>query len=131
MRQANHLLNTSPPSLIGHELPKRKITIDYAKLRELVTIERVLHLLDWHPITQLGPQLRGPCPIHRSENSQSRSFSAHTGKNAYQCFASCCGSKGNQLDLYAAVTKQRLYEAALDLCQRLSIQPPGTEKRNP
>jgi hypothetical protein len=42
--------------------------------------------------------------------------------NAYQCFK--CGSAGNQLDLYAAVTKKSLYRAALDLCEKLNSPTP-------
>jgi len=37
--------------------------------------------------------------------------------NAYRCFH--CGSAGNQLDLWVAATKQPLYQAAIELCQRL------------
>jgi hypothetical protein len=35
---------------------------------------------------------------------------------------------GNQLDLYAAVTKQSLYQAALDLCEKINCPTPWIER---
>ncbi|MDZ4819962.1 MAG: CHC2 zinc finger domain-containing protein [Planctomycetota bacterium] len=67
-----------------------------------------------------------PCPIHGSESPQSRSFSVSVEKQVYQCFAACCGSKGNQLDLVAATTGQSLYDAAVDLCLRLDPPKAGS-----
>ena len=42
-----------------------------------------------------------------------------------------CGARGNQLDLWAALTKQSLYAAALDLCRRFNLDIPwlGSEQR--
>lgn len=96
--------------------------IDFARLREEVSIEQVLELLGWTPVTRSGPQLRGPCPVHRSENDRSRSFSAHLEKNAYRCFG--CGAEGNQLDLAAAAFDLPLYTAARELCRQLGVTPP-------
>ena len=58
-----------------------------------------------------GNQRRGPGPIHRSSSGKSRSFSANLDKHAYRCFS--CGSSGNQLDLWAAVTNLDLYQATI------------------
>lgn len=40
----------------------------------------------------------------------------------YQCFK--CGSAGNHLDLWAAISKKNLYDAAIDLCNRLNREVP-------
>jgi hypothetical protein len=120
-------LDTVSSSLSRHQLPKHNGSIDFARLRELVTMRQVLELLGWQHAARHGAQLRGPCPIHRSQNPQSRSLSVNIEKQAYRCFGARCGSKGNQLDLYAAATGQRLYDAALDLCQRLGLEPPKHE----
>jgi DNA primase len=69
-----------------------------------------------------GDQVRGGCPIHGSSSPESRSFSAHLKANTFRCFK--CNSQGNQLDLWAAATNQRLYKAAIELCQRLAIDIP-------
>lgn len=123
MRQAN-VRNTDSTSLEGEEFQKTPGSIDYARIRELVSMEQVLELLNWQHGAKYGPQLRGPCPVHRSENPLSRSFSVHVERQVYRCFAACCSSKGNQLDLFAAATNQPLYDAAWDLCHRLKIAPP-------
>jgi len=102
---------------------KERTGLDYTELRRLITIRQVLELVGWRPSKSHGAQLRGPCPIHQSENLHSRTFSVNLEKNVFQCFKSGC-SKGNQLDLYAAVTGQALFEAALELCNKLSIEPP-------
>jgi DNA primase len=119
--------NTSSSSLAGQELPSRPGSINFAGVRELITMRQVLDVLNWQHAAKHGAQLRGPCPIHKSENPSSRSFSVNLEKHVYHCFAACCGSKGNQLDLFAAVTGQRPYDAALDLCQRLGIDIPRPE----
>jgi DNA primase len=120
--------DTGSSSLVGQHLPKHHGSIDFARVRELVTMRQVLELLNWQHAAKSGAQLRGPCPVHRSENSQSRSFSVNLEKQVYKCFAACCGSKGNQLDLYAEATGQGLYDAALDICQRLAVELPNLEK---
>jgi DNA primase len=50
-----------------------------------------------------------------------RSFSVNVAKRAFRCFS--CGARGNQLDLWAAVRRLPLYEATLDLCDRLGETP--------
>jgi DNA primase len=101
--------------------------IDYRAARALVPLADVLGLLGWLPRRRPGPQLRGPCPLHRSRSATSRSFAAHLGKNAWHCFR--CGAGGNALDLWAAVTRQPLHAAVLDLCQRLGRDVPWLPPR--
>ena len=107
--------------------------IDFRAVRSLISMGEVLALLGLEAMTAQGKQLRGPCPLHGSSES-SRVFSVNLAKNTFQCFK--CGAAGNHLDLWPSATKKPLYEAAIDLCQRLQrdipwLQTGGTEKRNP
>jgi transposase len=107
--------------------------IDFAALRRQVTLEQVLaHLGCLTKLRGSGPQRRGSCPIHESPNPRGRTFSVHLGKNVFQCFHPPCGAHGNVLDLWAAIHRLPLYEAARHLAQTfsLSLSTPGPEKRN-
>ena len=110
--------------------------IDFRQLRADVTMAQVLELLGIVIIERTGDQVRGECPLHEpSDRGKHRSFSAHLARNMFRCFK--CGAQGNQLDLWSIVSKQPLYEASLDLCNRLHVDTPyiakkqRTEKRNP
>jgi DNA primase len=118
------------------------IGIDYAMVRNSVSMSRVLELLGFTPVRRSGKQLRGPCPVHRSDSPQSRSFSVNLTANAFRCFT--CGASGNQLDLWRQVHGLTLFDAALDLCHRAQVPVPWlqqpidphasrveSEKRNP
>ena len=96
--------------------------VQFQEVRGLVSMSQVLGLLGFLPHEVCGEKVRGPCPVHGSTALRSRAFSAHLGRNIYRCFR--CGSAGNQLDLYAAATRQSLYAAALDLCQRAGSPVP-------
>jgi len=107
--------------------------IDFAALRVQISMEQVLaHLGCFNKLKGSGPQRRGPCPLHAASDSRQRSFSVHLGKKVFQCFHAPCSAHGNILDLWAAVHRLPLYEAAKHLAQTfgLSLSPPGTEKRN-
>ena len=91
--------------------------INFNQVRSLISLAEVLELLGFVPSFSTGSQVRGPCPIHGSSSQRSRSFSANLQANAFQCFK--CGATGNQLDLYAAVTGLPLFQAAVELCERL------------
>lgn len=91
--------------------------IDYRAARASIRLAEVLELIGYQPRSRLGVQLRGACPLHGSSSPTSRVFAAHLGKNVYHCFG--CGASGNALDLWTALTRQRVYDAVLDLCQRL------------
>jgi DNA primase len=96
--------------------------IDFRELRSRIGITDVLRLCDFHEVEAVRDQVRGPCPIHGPSSSSSRSFSANLRKNNFRCFK--CGASGNQLDLWVAVTKLPLHEAARDLCAKLDIEVP-------
>jgi DNA primase len=83
---------------------------------------QVLELLDFVARERSGDEIRGPCPVHSSMSPKNRSFSANLARNVYRCFK--CGSAGNQLDLYAAATRQSLFAAAIDLCMRVGRNVP-------
>jgi DNA primase len=103
--------------------------IDFALLRQQLSLTQVLDLIGFTPTTRCGPQLRGPCPVHGSKSPRSRSFAAQVEKNCWHCFR--CGAGGNALDLYVAVTNQPVYEGALELCTRLGMSAPRCSSRSP
>ena len=99
-------------------------SIDFRELRARITMSQVLELLQYKPRRRLGDQLRGPCPIHRSSSPTSRVFAVHLRQNVFQCFAPTCQAKGNHLDLWAQVNGLPIYDAAVDLCDKLGVIPP-------
>jgi transposase len=110
------LTPVNPPSSSTVARPK----VDFAYLRQQVTMEQVLgHLGILSLFKGTGEQRRGPCPVH-AEATASTSTRKHTcsvqlAKNIFQCFKADCAAQGNILDLWAAVHRLPLYEAALHL----------------
>ena len=104
--------------------------VDFACMREHVTMEQVLqHLGYYASLRGRGQQRRGPCPVHSQPTAPERTFSVHLGKNAFQCFHAECAVKGNVLDLWAAIHRLPLYEAALDLAE--TFQVPRNREEEP
>ncbi len=111
--------------------------VDFQAVQSQTSMRQVLELLDFDPVETRGDQLRGACPVHGSTSPRSRSFSANLAKNTFRCFK--CQSQGNHLDLWTAATSQSIYDAAIDLCERIPIElpripfiqhsPPQQEKR--
>lgn len=100
--------------------------IDFPMFRSQVSIGQVLDLLNYEPTRVIGRQLRGPCPIHGSTTPKSRSFSVNLERNIFHCFS--CGAHGNQLDLWIALTNLPVYDAAINLCERLGIDVPRRDE---
>jgi hypothetical protein len=96
--------------------------VDFDRLRAEIPMEHVLALLAFEPAGRSGPQWYGRCPVHEATSKRSRCFSVNVALGRYYCHR--CHSRGNQLDLWAAVTQQRLHRAAIDLCQRLGREVP-------
>jgi DNA primase len=96
--------------------------VDFDRVRAEVTIEQVLSLLGFRPSNRSGVQWYGRCPLHQSTSGRSRSFSVNVAIGRYYCHY--CRSHGNQLELWAAATKQPLHQAAIDLCRRLGRETP-------
>lgn len=97
--------------------------VDFAFLRKQITMEQLLtHLGLLEGLRGRGQQLRGCCPVHARTGAKEQTFSVHLGKNAFQCFQAECGAKGNVLDLWAAVQRLPLYEAALHLAETFHLR---------
>jgi putative transposase len=96
--------------------------IDFDAVRAALTLAAVLQLLGFKANSTRGAQQRGPCPLHGSTAGTSRCFSANLEEHCFQCFK--CGNSGNALDLWARANQLNIYDAALDLCQRLGIPLP-------
>jgi putative transposase len=106
-------------------------SLDFAAIRAAVSLAAVLQLLNFQARSTHGAQQRGPCPLHGSTSGTSRCFSANLKDNNFHCFK--CGRSGNALDLWAHATGQSIYDAAIDLCERLHIPlpvlaPPSTPR---
>ena len=96
--------------------------IDYQRLRQQITMRRVLDLIGFQATSRQGPQLRGTCPVPNCCSTSDRSFSVHLTRQVYHCFA--CRSCGNALDLWAAVYGLSIHQAAMDLCRVTHLDPP-------
>lgn len=100
--------------------------VDFHALRNEITMEQVLNRIGFEPSSRSGDQLHGPCPVHGSSSPQSRSFSVNLKSGRYYCHK--CHSQGNQLELWAAVYHQSIYDAALDLCRTLGRETPWIKR---
>ena len=96
--------------------------VDFRRIRAEISMREVLEQLGFAPARCAAAQWRGPCPVHKSSSPQSRVFSVNIDSQRYFCHR--CGSRGNQLELWAAVHNLPLHEAALDLCRALGREVP-------
>jgi transposase len=111
--------------------------VDYAFLRQQIGMEQVLaHLGLLSRLRGAGQQRRGPCPLHSHPAAADRTFSVNLSENMFRCFHAECQVQGNALDLWAAVHRLPLYEAALHLAETFGLarnreeEPvPGTRDR--
>jgi transposase InsO family protein len=126
LRQAEHEQRQCQTTVTQPAVTPRP-ALDFAAVRAAVPLSAVLGLLGFQARSSHGAQQRGPCPLHGSTSATSRCFSAHLDKHTFHCFK--CGRSGNALDLWAQATRQSLYDAALDLCQRLGIPLPTLAPR--
>jgi len=100
--------------------------VDYTTVQSRVPMARALELLGFVAGAVSGDQLRGPCPVHRSQSPRSRSFSVHLAREVCRCFK--CGFAGNQIQLWAALNKMTVYDAAIDLCRRADVEVPWIKR---
>jgi DNA primase len=100
--------------------------VDFRQARREVRLGVVLELLNWQPRERRGEQVRGECPLHGATSPRSRSFSAHLGRGVWHCFR--CGASGNALELWAVATGKGLYQAVLDLYDRLGQEVPRLQR---
>jgi DNA primase len=100
--------------------------VDFAFIRRQIGMEQVLrHFGLFDQMRGSGQQRRGPCPLHaRTADiaSKTHTFSVNLAKNVCQCFQAKCAVQGNVLDLWAAVHRLPLYEAALLLAETFHLQ---------
>ena len=100
--------------------------VDFNVLRTEITMEQVLNQLGFQPRSRSGNPLHGPCPVHDSMSTRSRTFSVNLAAGRYFCHK--CRSHGNHLELWAVVKKLPLYEAAVDLCHALGREVPWIQR---
>jgi len=50
----------------------------------------------------------------------------HLARHVCRCFK--CGFVGNQIQLWAALNKMTVYEAAVDLCQQAGVEVPWIKR---
>jgi len=125
MRQQRHEQMESQPDA-------SRPAINFAAVKAAISIAQVLALLGFTPRSNHAGQQRGACPLHGSTKGTARCFSVNTNAHTFHCFK--CNRSGNALDLWAAANRLSIYDAALDLCQRLNIPlptlaPPPTANR--
>jgi CHC2-type zinc finger protein len=96
--------------------------VDFAFLRHQMSINQVLTHLDLlGQLRGAGLQRRGPCPVHSHPADREQTFSVHLGKNTFRCSKADCQVKGNVLDLWAAIHRLPLYDAALHLAETFGL----------
>ena len=101
---------------------KSSQSVDFAFLREQVTIEQVLrHLGHWEQLRGCT-EMRGSCPFHSKSGSRSRTFSVNPAKNVFHCFGNQCNNSGNVLDFWAAYHHLSIHEAALQFAETFHLK---------
>ena len=103
--------------------------VDFRRARGEIRLAWVLGQLGWQARECRGEQVRGACPLHGSTSARSRSFSAHLGRGLWHCFR--CGASGNALELWARATGLGLYQAVLELYDRLGREVPWLQLARP
>jgi CHC2-type zinc finger protein len=94
--------------------------IDYRRLRDLVSPLDVLHLTNCYSGKRERAGYRGPCPVHRSSSSTSRSLSVQGP--LWHCHR--CRRGGDALELWCLVRGVDHLTGAYQLCEQLRIDPP-------
>jgi transposase len=115
-------VTTTSCSIAGPSAAGKRPLLNFAVLRQRVSIEQVLEHLAWRPCSTKGNQWRGPCPLHEPGVREGRLFAVHTQKNAYCCHG--CGAEGNALDLWAAAHGLPILEAAWSLVETFQLESP-------
>jgi len=113
----------SPTPIKTMEKEKGPGSIDYAYVREQITIKQILsHLGLLEQLRCRGHEYRGPCPFHASANAKSTSFAVNLDKNVFHCHNAKCDKAGNVLDFWKAYHGMSLYESTLALAETFKLQ---------
>jgi len=131
-RERRKLMRQTRHAQIESAADPARPALDFAAVRAAITIAQVLTLLGFTPRSDYAGQQRGACPLHGSTRGTARCFSVNTNAHTFHCFK--CNRSGNALELWALAQGLSIYDAALDLCQRLniplpSLAPPPTANR--
>lgn len=94
--------------------------IDYARVREQVSLRQVLNLIHYQAHRWFAGRCYGPCPMACSTYPRCCSF--EFSRNLWMCHR--CKRGGNQLDLYAHWSDMGLFVATRHLCDHLGIELP-------
>ena len=95
-------------------------TIDFAAVKQQITIHQVLNLIGWEATLIKQGERRGPCPLC-SSHSNSRVFQVKG--DWWHCYGKCKRG-GDQLELYASATSLPLYDATKALCFLFGVPLP-------
>jgi transposase len=120
---AEQVVTTASATVKSAPAPvKPRPSVDFAFLRGQVSMQQVLQRLGiLGHLRGRGPQRRGPCPVPGHHHTNQRTFSVHLGNNVFHCFDAHCTAQGNVLDLWAAVHRLPIYEAALHLAATFNL----------
>jgi CHC2 zinc finger len=109
-----------------------RLKLDFGALRRQATMQQVLTHLGCLPrLKGSGTQRRGPCPIHAQPDDRERTFSVSLDKHVFRCFHAECRAQGNVLDLWAAVHRLSLYDAALHLAKTFHLELTAIREEEP
>jgi hypothetical protein len=114
---------TTAASTVAPPAAPARPKVDFAFLGQRVTPAQVPeHLGLLAQLRDRGLQRRGLCPIHSQADDPRRTFSAHLGKNVFQCVHADGGAPGTVLDFWAAAHHLPPSEAALHLAETLQLR---------
>ncbi len=102
--------------------------VDFEAVKQQITIYGALKLLGWEWSHIKGHQARGPCPVHGSGSTKSRSLAVDLLHGSWYCHS--CKRGGSVIDLWAAVHGLPIYEAAVALCHAVGLPVPFLPRRS-
>jgi DNA primase len=100
--------------------------VDFRAVKEAVSIRMALDHYGVNWLRKNGEELRGRCPIHKGEGTDT--FHASVAKNIFNCFS--CKARGNVLDFVAAMEQCTVRDGAIKLAEWFSI-PSSSERPKP